>query len=167
MTKIKRFLLYVIVGSSVLISTMLLCQRYVLLNTTASLPGKIYLINHNKEFKRNALVVFCHTEAVNHFIQMIKPQYGSCPATHATPNLKIIAGVPGDQVFADGHREIRINGEFFEGSSTKPKFPSWHFDGVIPPHKYLLLTHHRDGLDSRYFGLIDEKQLISTIKCIF
>lgn len=164
--KVKKFVLFVTVGA-ILLTIPPIAQKYIIVNTTPSLPGRVYLINHDRNLVRNATVMFCHTEKVNALIQMIRKQTGACPLTGATPNLKIIAGVPGDLVIADGKGEITINGNIFTGTSTKPQLPSWRFEGVIPPHRYLLLTHHRDGLDSRYFGFIAEEQIISTIKELF
>ena len=134
------------------------------LNATHSLPGWIYL-RVSGEIARGDIVSACapplaakigtllHNVIVNNYS-------GVCPE-HTNPLLKIAAALPGDWVEADGKGEIKINGIAFAGSAPRlgSLLPVFTYKGALPEGKYLLLTHHPDGFDSRYFGLVRQDSL--------
>ena len=81
-----------------------------------------------------------------------------------SPMAKIAAGVPGDRVRIDA-TGVYINGEFFgplnEYVINKMKLDrqALYRNFVIPDGKYLMLGTLPQTYDSRYWGLVDAKQM--------
>lgn len=134
------------------------------LNVTHSLPGFVYLRTEGA-IERGDIVSACappvaakigrilHNMVINEYS-------GVCPQ-QTNPLLKIVAAKAGDYVEADGINEIKINGKSFKGSAPHPNavIPAFIFKGRIPKGRFLLLTHHYDGFDGRYFGLSHQIEL--------
>lgn len=129
------------------------------LNTSDSLKGSIYLINKNeKSIEKNKLVAFF------------------APKTKYYPNynrfIKDTWGVEGDLVEFKSNGTFLINGEFkgaakgFTKSFEKLDHAS---GGVIQKGKFFVGTNHKDSFDSRYklIGNIDEKNIIGRAYLVF
>jgi type IV secretory pathway protease TraF len=45
--------------------------------------------------------------------------------------------------------------------------PNYRYDGIIPNNEFFALGEHIQSFDSRYFGLVDKKQIINSARRIF
>ena len=132
------------------------------LNVTPSLPKGIYQISAESP-ARGDIVSFCIS---GHAADLAREreylQAGSCP-NGLRPLMKYLAGVPGDwvDVTADGilsGPDGGIRGLWAalpqeEDRKGRLLFSS-PFQGQIPDGQALVLTSHKGGYDSRYFGLV-------------
>jgi conjugative transfer signal peptidase TraF len=140
-------------------------------NVTSSMPVGIYRIVADKVPGRGDYVAYCpdgETAALALVNDWLRP--GSC-RSGTRPLLKILAGVAGDTVRlgADG---IRINGVLQPGSAVRsadkngvaltPHIP----EGNVPAGKAFLLTRHKGGYDSRYFGPVPASGLVMVVPVI-
>lgn len=83
--------------------------------------------------------------------------------------IKIVAATAGDEV------EIRKEGMFVNGEKlTNSQRQNWQIEGMaeLPIKKnlrdeVLLYTPHPRSFDSRYFGLLAENTIISTLRPLF
>lgn len=77
---------------------------------------------------------------------------------------KVIKGLPGD------HLQINSNGVFINGALIADGFPltdrlqvdesTFYKDEIIPAKKYLLMAPAPESYDGRYWGYVDEQQIV-------
>ena len=101
------------------------------------------------ELKRGDYVYF-HYHGKKQF-----PQYG---LVDGAPLVKMVWGLPGDEVKIDG-KYVYINGQI---RAAVLKTDRWghpvdyfHFAGKVPKNKLFLLAPHPRSFDSRYWGFAD------------
>ena len=160
----KKVLMASGIGYLVLIvGVMAFCQGFgskrLVINSTASLPGYLYLVDESRKTLSKGSIV-----AVN------VPEN---PFTKNTQFLKKIWGLPNDNVTFDKLGNFYINGEK-KGRAKRvvaaTQEPLIHSkSGVIRPNHYFLATPHKDSYDSRYIyiGNIHEKNIIGDASLIF
>lgn len=147
-------------------------QRHVIINTTPSMPGTLY-VRTNKDPEPGDTVLVCpdarlaKLEKIMHFNArgIVRNQCGG----DVIGFIKIYAAKGGDSVKADGIHELLINGTAFKGSAPNPSFtlPVFRHEGELQAGEALVLTHNRDSFDSRYYGLIKENMIKAVLKEIF
>ncbi len=71
--------------------------------------------------------------------------------------------VTNNQVFCDG----TIIATLLDKNKEGQILPKISFCGIIPNDKFFALGEHLYSYDSRYFGLVDKKQIINTARRIF
>lgn len=128
-------------GWTVLIAAILVFNAYfkVGVNVSPSLPGHLYIvIKGDRDIRRGDYAAFRWS--------------GKGPYKSGLTFLKIIRGMPGDTVAADG-RKFYVNGGYV--GIAKPRdltgMPlAIGSVGVIPPGHYYVYAPHVDSLDSRY-----------------
>ena len=133
-------------------------SRYALgLNTTQSLPPSLFLIERNAMPAKGELVAFRWP--------------GGGPYAKDSTFIKLIAGIPGDDV-------TKQDGEYFvncrpvgrakatsrQGNALQPG-PT----GTLPAHSYYVRAPHPDSLDSRYAltGWVSRTQIIGRAHALF
>lgn len=120
------------------------------INSSASLPHRLFLIHKGTQPARGQYVAF---------------------RWNGTTFVKILAGVPGDSVMRK-ERDFFVNGEFVgtakshgrSGASLEAAAA-----GVIPMGRYFVAAPHPDSLDSRYAppGLIPHSQILGRAYALF
>jgi len=137
---------------------LLLQQCFTLgINTSPSLPHRLYVILKQSHPVKGALVAF--------------RWHGGGPYRPGVTFVKILAGIPGDTV-------TRIDRDFFVNGrpvgTAKPRSRSgapMHLgpQGILPPGLYYVYAPHPDSLDSRYAltGWIAQPQIIGRAYAIF
>ena len=127
------------------------------INSSGSLPIRVFLIHKGKQPARGQYVAFRWNAGEPH--------------REGTTFVKILAGVPGDRV-TRVDRNFFVNGEFVGSAKTHglsgaplEAAPS----GVIPLGRYFVHAPHPDSLDSRYQipGLVTERQIIGRAYALF
>ncbi|OPX19019.1 MAG: signal peptidase I [Desulfobacca sp. 4484_104] len=122
------------------------------------LPGRIYLVDHQtQKFDRGDLIMFSTDDRTG-------PYY---PA--GTKFVKKVFGLPGDRVEIDAQGQLQINGQDYHfESALEPQVvdllgretSDFALDMVIPPGSYFVMGTLPDSFDSRYWGLVEQKQVI-------
>lgn len=140
------------------IVALFISHHYVLgLNTTASLPHRLFLIHKNATVTRGAYVAF--------------RWHGNGLYPPGITFVKIVAGLPGDRV-STREREFFVNGasagmaKHLSRSGTPLELGP---TGIIPPGHYYVKAPHPDSLDSRYrlTGWIPQAQIIGRAYALF
>lgn len=127
------------------------------INTTKSLPHRLFLIEPGAAPARGELVAFRW------------PGGGSYP--RGATFIKLIAGMPGDVV-------TQLDGDYFVNCfpAGRAKPTSRHGaalqpgpTGTLPPHTYYVRAPHPDSLDSRYAltGWVTRSQIIGRAHALF
>lgn len=136
---------------AILIAATLFKMNFVFgINSSASLPHRLFLIHKGKQPARGQYVAF---------------------RWNGTTFVKILAGVPGDSV-ARKERDFFVNGEFV-GTAKTHGLSGASLDaapaGVVPLGRYFVAAPHPDSLDSRYSppGLIEQSQIIGRAYALF
>lgn len=124
--------------------------------TVRCLPDhKYYLVDmDDKEVSRNKILAYSS--------KGLQPYYDD-----GTMMAKIVHGVPGDKVVVD-KRGVVINGSVVaEGFALSQRLgaqqESFYRSLVIPEGKYLMLAPAPESYDGRYWGLIDESQVVGGV----
>jgi len=127
------------------------------LNDSVSLPQTIFIVVKGSQVEKSGYVAFRWN--------------GAGPYRKGITFIKIVAGVPGDTVTAQGH-EYFVNGQYVgtakERSRTgEPLQPG--STGVITDGSYYVMTPHVDSLDSRYAmtGWIQKQAIIGRAYAVF
>lgn len=84
--------------------------------------------------------------------------------------IKIIKGIPGETL-EENDRIFSLNGDTlcfarFKAHSGKQLDP-FHYKGKIPESSFFVMGTTYDSFDSRYFGFVEEKNVISILHPIF
>lgn len=138
-------------------------------NFTESMPKGYYsIVERNPVTVTNEeIVTFCPDHTVyfsEAFTRRYIKQGGEKEACWVTPLLKVVGAKAGDHVHAD-ENGIVVNGVLLAHSGSQPKdgngqeMKIWRFDGIVPEGKVVLVNPMDLSFDSRYFGLVDTKQI--------
>jgi conjugal transfer pilin signal peptidase TrbI len=127
------------------------------LNASPSLPHRLFLIHKGKRPGRGDFVAFRWA--------------GGGPYPAGVVFIKVLAGVPGDEVMHD-REGFHVNGV----AAGRPKSVSRQGQalepgptGRLPEGRYYVQAEHPDSLDSRYrlTGWIEASQIIGRARAIF
>ena len=55
----------------------------------------------------------------------------------------------------------------FQKNNEGQVMPNYSYDGIIPNNQFFALGEHLRSFDSRYFGLVDKKQITKSARRIF
>lgn len=146
-----------------------IAAKFIIVNLTPSMPGHLYLKVRGQP-RTGDVILYCpagRTRKILDTIGFTMPN-AQCP-DGKIGLIKQIAAMPGDQVSADGIRDMEVNGKALEGSRADPltRLPPWKWEGTIPEGRFLLLGKTRDSFDSRYFGLLDTGGAASVLMEVF
>ena len=146
------------------------------INTTASLPKGLYhTTKQHHTFTRGSIVTLCPGN--NTFFQMAYQrgyiQNGECPGNFR-PLIKPVAAVAGDLVIINA-QGIQVNQHWLSNSTPLAKDshgrPLKALQAgsyrVKPGEVWLISSYSPKSFDSRYFGPVSEKQIISTAQPVW
>jgi len=126
------------------------------INLTRSQPDWVYIISPVKVIRRGEKVAFLFQ--------------GSRYYPAGTLFVKEVVGLPGDRI-ENSSEAVWINGEKVgavratdsEGRAVAP----FVYRGRIPKGAYFVMAHAPNSYDSRYFGWVEEKQIIGEVIPLF
>ncbi len=85
--------------------------------------------------------------------------------------IKRVVGVPGDELETTADGRCLVNGVAVcvaKPYSLKGERLAWFkFSGRIPSGRYFVCGEHKDSYDSRYFGLVDGRDVVSMAYPVF
>lgn len=125
------------------------------------LPWHVYQLDLRKnglntQFERGEMVRF------------IMPHLPPFPDN--APLVKMVAGVPGDEILVQSDR-IFINGSFWGElplwKTLNGHKGQWDREFVVPDGKYLMLGTEAESYDGRYWGVIDASQIVGKASLLF
>jgi conjugative transfer signal peptidase TraF len=139
-------------------------------NLTSSLPLGIYRVTDEAP-SVGSIVHVCLSPGITDFARArgyLGP--GRCPSG-ARPLGKIVFGTEGDLVTLE-RDEIRVNGIALPNSETLSKdshsrvLPhfAWGEHRIGPRELWLFSPYHRNAYDSRYFGPVQDSQVLSVLR---
>ncbi len=132
-------------------------------NFTESVPIGLYSIEQTAPVKDDLLVIAPEGRARD-----VLRTFGALPPGHLL--LKQLAAVPGDTVCRDNNI-ITINGAV--AAIARPRahdgraLPVWSGCRGVLPGEVFLLAPHPASFDSRYFGAVDDSQVVGVAHPIF
>ena len=145
-----------IVGSIATVCSVF-AQPLIIYNATDSLPHGFYRVIKQEIYERGDLIVFPVPEEVRSLVLergWLKPD---------SYLIKPLAAINGDKVWITCG-QVFVNGKSFGAIKKQDKeglpLPSLVIDGKLSPRKIAVLQRSDDSFDSRYFGQIDESQII-------
>ncbi len=127
------------------------------LNSSESLPNLVFLIHKGEMPARGQYLAF--------------RWQGGGPYPAGTTFVKVVAGVPGDEVTCVG-RDFFVNGDYAGTAKTRSR-RGVHLDpgptGELPAGRYYVRAPHPDSLDSRYAltGWVAAEQIIGRAYALF
>ena len=138
-------------------------------NFTDSMPKGYYsIVERNPASVTNEeIVTFCpdHTVYLSEsFARRYLLPAESGENCWVTPLLKVVGAKTGDHVHAD-ENGIVVNGVVLAHSGSQPRdgfgqdMKIWRYDGIVPEGKVVLVNPMNLSFDSRYFGMVDTKQI--------
>ena len=133
-----------------------LVPRYFTVTKTRSLNHRFFFINrHADHYKRGDHVVFLLQKDPHYPKEIL---------------IKRVTGVPGDEVSTTGNRYF-VNGtnvcEAKDYSLKGKKLEKFCYKGTLPAHKYFVTGENKDSYDSRYFGMVDIRQIMGVAYPLF
>ena len=146
--------------------------HHAIYNATTSLPGMFYLIRPEAP-QRGSAVLICPQGVLSRVAMNLGTMqyHGQCPGQDDQPGttglIKLLMGLPGDRVRADGTGDIVINDQVLPRTRPHPRLPVFNTrneDYILGEDEYLVLTPHADGFDSRYFGPVHQSEIQSTLR---
>lgn len=162
---LKRKILNTFLFFVVLFSSVVLYQRYFVVNFTQSMPLGVYIKSYSAFYTKNDLVLVCLDDAIarwavaNHIIA------DGSGCQHSAPLLKKIAATGGDRVTVNGEGII-INGKLMAHTAPAAR----HIKRWIPVNSEILLkdgeyivvaNQNNLSFDSRYFGTVTTENVIA------
>lgn len=143
----------------------------VVINITSSIPIGIYL-KTNSQIENQKFVLICPPND-NEIIKLGKErgyiEAGKCPGKYGHI-MKEIVGVPGDHVIIN-KKGVFLNGQFIKDSkplkidSHNRLMPLLISNKILRENEYLVMGLDNPlSFDSRYFGFIEKRNIVSTIK---
>lgn len=132
-------------------------QNYALaISSTPSLPDTVFLIDKkNKHINKNDYVSFYYP--------------GEDFAVYKTGDefVKIAKCIPGDQLHVV-NKNYFCNDQLIATGLLKDSrgqdMSSFEFNGTVPQGKYFVIGTHKKSFDSRYWGFVDQKEIIGLTK---
>ena len=132
-------------------------QPLIIYNATDSLPHGIYRVIKQQNYERGDLIVFPVPERVR---RLVLERGWLKPDSHL---IKPVAAFNGDKVWITCG-QVFVNGESFGTIKKQDRqglpLPSLVFNDTLSQGKIAVLQRSDDSFDSRYFGPIDERQII-------
>jgi len=132
-------------------------QPLIIYNATDSLPHGIYRVIKQQNYKRGDLIVFPVPEQVRRLViqrDWLKPD---------SYLIKTVAAINGDNVWITCG-QVFVNGKSFGAIKKKDRqglpLPSLAFKDKLSAGKIAVFQRSDDSFDSRYFGPIDERDII-------
>lgn len=171
--KIRRiFIIYILIFTIIYLLS-IYYNNHLELNITDSYPLGIYKIVNTKSYKKGDLVVFC--PPYNEFLQYAAQQgYFNKLQLYCDNNtpkyIKKIVAVKGDRVLVLNSgvyiNKIRIdNSEIFKKISSDEIFNEYNKEYIIKDNEFFVLSdYNKLSYDSRYFGIINEKNILYKVE---
>lgn len=136
----------------------MLLPRHVGISETKSLEYTLFFLGHHHpaEIERGEYV-----------------QFGLKGDPHVGDRvlIKRVVGIPGDELETTADGRCLVNGVLAcvaKPYSLEGERLAWfQFRGHIPPGRYFVCGEHKDSYDSRYFGLMDARDVVSMAYPIF
>jgi signal peptidase I len=136
----------------------MLLPRHVGISETRSLEHTVFLLgyHHPREIERGEYL-----------------QFGLKGDPHVGDRvlIKRVVGVPGDEVETTADGRYLVNGVLVAVAkpySLEGERLTWfRFRGQIPAGRYFVCGEHKDSYDSRYFGLVDARDVVSMAYPVF
>lgn len=132
-------------------------QPLIIYNATDSLPHGFYRVIKQQTYKPGDVIVIPIPEQVRSLVierGWLKPD---------NYLIKPLAAINGDNVWITSG-QVFVNGKSFGAIKKQDKeglpLPSLVFNDTLSPGKIAVLQRSDDSFDSRYFGQIDESQII-------
>ena len=132
-------------------------QPLIIYNATDSLPYGLYRVIKQQSYERGDLIVFPVPEQVRSLVLergWLKPD---------SYLIKPVVAINGDKVWITCG-QVFVNGKSFGAIKKKDRqglpLPSLAFKDKLSAGKIAVLQRSDDSFDSRYFGPIDERQII-------
>lgn len=129
-----------------------------IINTNHSLPQKLFIVNlKNKTPARGDFMVF-------HF-------KGSEYYERGHRMVKIVTCLPGDELKVDNQKRYFCNGVYLgtaraTDSKGRP-VDNFKWNGKIPEGNYFVMGTSEDSYDSRYWGFVEEKDIVGVARPVF
>lgn len=162
-----RFIVYFVI----IITSITYFQKYfkIFIDASDSLPYSLYILRKGeKEAVRGGLYAFTIPGRSDYYYfpeSKLKTTFG-----------KKLIGLPGDSLQTDlTQRVITLKGEGLQESfkvlnkDSKGRVVTeiFSFNGKIPGNKYFLVGETANSYDSRYWGFVDEKDIIGRVYPVF
>lgn len=132
-------------------------QPLIIYNATDSLPHGFYRVIKQQSYERGDLIVFPIPERIRRLVLergWLKPE---------SYLIKPLAAINGDNVWITCG-QVFVNGKSFGTIKKQDRqglpLPSLVFNDTLSPGKIAVLQCSDDSFDARYFGPIDERQII-------
>jgi len=132
-------------------------QPLIIYNATDSLPHGIYRVIKQQTYKRGDLIVFPIPEQVRSLVLergWLKPD---------SYLIKPVAAINGDNMWITCG-QVFVNGKYFGVIKKQDRkglpLPSLVINDTLSAGEIAVLQRSDDSFDSRYFGPIDERQII-------
>jgi len=129
----------------------------IIYNATDSLPHGIYRVIKQQTYERGDLIVFPVPEQVRSLVierGWLKPE---------SYLIKLVAAKTGEDMWITCG-QVFVNGKPFGTVKKQDRqglpLPSLVFNDALSPGKIAVLQRSDDSFDSRYFGMIDERDII-------
>lgn len=157
---------------TVLFAVFFFMKDRIVINPTASMPIGIYWRYDKPVLERGDIVLVCLPDSHEGRLFIDRGYlYGvSCPGGRGKV-LKIIRGVPGDEVLIS-RLGVSINGKRIANSLPQSKdragreMPIYDLQRTLKDGEFILMGEHPLSLDSRYFGPIRKVQILFPVKPI-
>jgi len=150
------FITGLVVGSIAAVCSVF-AQPLIIYNATDSLPHGIYRVIKQQTYEQGDLIVFPVPERVRSLVIQrgwLKPE---------SYLIKPLAAKTGDNVWITCG-QVFVNGKSFGAIKKKDRqglpLPSLVINDTLSPGKIAVLQRSDDSFDSRYFGMIDERDII-------
>lgn len=146
-----------LVAGSIAAVCSVFAQPLIIYNVTDSLPHGVYRVIKQQTYKRGDLIVFPIPEEVR---SLVLERGWMKPDSYL---IKPVAAINGDKVWITSG-QVFVNGMSFGATKKQDRhglpLPSFVFNETLSTGKISVLQRSDDSFDSRYFGQIDESQII-------
>ena len=128
-------------------------------------------ISETRSLKHTVFFLGCHLPAKIGRGEYVQFGLKEDPYVGDRVLIKRVVGVPGDQLETTTDGRCLVNGALVcvaKRYSLKGERLAWfRFTGHIPPGRYFVCGEHKDSYDSRYFGLVDARDVVSVAYPVF
>jgi len=144
-------------------------QHFIVINTTPSVSKGLYLQTWTTPEQGDLVLVDPPDNIVFREARKKRILSNGLSSAGTCYMIKIVAATAGDEV------EIRKEGMFVNGEKlTNSQRQNWQIEGMVElpikkklKDEVLLYTPHPRSFDSRYFGLLERKTILSSLKPLF
>lgn len=169
---------------AVAVVLLLVASKFLVFNTTASLPIGLYF-KTNLTPKKGDIVLLCPpvNSVVEHGLNRKFISPGLCPGAYGYL-IKVYAAEAGDQISLT-QAGITINNQLWPNSARQnwgqssaqglgqaftqnldQNFESQSWPDIhkqLEAHEVIVMTEHKQSFDSRYFGIVPEANIVSPL----